>query len=266
MGTGSPGDPIQPPAAPGPVAPAPAAWPPAPVAPAPAVPVAPAPSPAAASSSRDDDGGHRGVALLLALTAVLAAIIGARSTALASNAGDDWQSALRIEVKRSTAAMSDIHLLYQSEIPSGVNVMRLRLVEAETRTAAASASGVNAVVLTEEADTAKGVLTAIEPSIELAKPDYALPNGGMDTGKRLAAMRAENADLTNLDPDVAQLQGDDLGMKASWMTLGLVPLGFAALFGALAQPFWHHRRTLLFLGGASLVAGALVAGIVEVLA
>ncbi|MEI7745193.1 MAG: hypothetical protein WCK58_15765 [Chloroflexota bacterium] len=252
-------------------APASAAWaaPAHPPAAHPAAPASPGSADATPAPERrapaDDGGGHRGVAVLLALTAILAAVIGARSTALANSASDDWQSALRTEVKRSTAAISDIHLLYQAEIPAAVNVLSFRLQETEARSAAAAATGSDAIILGEEADTAKSVLSAVEPSVELAKPEYALPGGGVDIGKRLATLRAEDPKLVALDPDAIQAEGDALGAKASWMTLGLLPLGLAALFGALAQPFGGSRRLLLGMGGMSLAGGALIAAIVEVL-
>ena len=47
------------------------------------------------------------------------------------------------------------------------------------------------------------------------------------------------------------------------MTLALLPLGFAALFGAMAQPFWRARRLLLGLGTLALGTGAAIWVLVE---
>ena len=64
------------------------------------------------------DRGYGGVAVLLAIAAVVAAIIGARASMISSVANDSWQSALRTEVKRSAAAMNDVQTLYQSDLPT----------------------------------------------------------------------------------------------------------------------------------------------------
>ena len=54
------------------------------------------------------DRGYGGVAVLLAIAAVVAAIIGASASMISGSASDSWQSALRTEVKRSAAAMNDV--------------------------------------------------------------------------------------------------------------------------------------------------------------
>ena len=49
------------------------------------------------------------------------------------------------------------------------------------------------------------------------------------------------------------------------MTLPLLPIGLAALFAALAQPFGGRRRLLLALSAGALTVGALAAVAVELL-
>jgi hypothetical protein len=258
---------IQPPAAPPPVAP-PVAPPPV-VAAAPVV-TAPAPGQAGATASPHAAGGraegesHRGVAILLGTVAVLAAIVGARSTSISSDATDAWQSALRTEVKRSTGALEDIRYVYQAEVPVAVVVMGGRLKADELRTASGTATGNLAASLAMEAAIEDGVVTAIEGSAPLVTdPAYALPGGGVDLGQRLADQRNENGDLLTLDPDAIAAEGDHLATKGSSMTLALLPLGLAALFGAMAQPFWRARRLLLSLGTLALGTGAAIWVLVE---
>ena len=278
--------PPPPPAAPPPPAPAPTApvpTNPVPTAPAPLAPRSAAPpaagqagpgGPGGPSSTgagptahaRGDGEGHRGVALLLGAVAIIAALVGARSTALSNDASDLWQSSLRTEVKRSTGALEDIRYVYGSELPVAVVVMSSRLQADEMRTAAAAVTGEAAARLALEAEVASGVATAIEGSAPLVTdPAYALPGGGVDLGQRLADQRNENADLVALDPDAIATEGDHLSTKSSSMTLALLPLGFAALFGAMAQPFWRRRRLLLAAGTAALGLGAAIALMVEVL-
>jgi len=213
------------------------------------------------------DEGHRGVAVLLGMAAILAAIVGVRATGLASDASDTWQSALRTEVKRSAAALNDIGYLYQTEVPPVVTILGTRMQEAELRAAAATETGPVADTLTREADVQASVLTAISSSYELATdPAYALPGGGVNLGLRLADLRNQTPALLALDPDTIQAAGDALGAKAASMTLPLLPIGVAALFAALAQPFAGRRRLLLAIGAAALAVGALGAVAVEVLA
>jgi hypothetical protein len=210
--------------------------------------------------------GHRGVAVLLGLAAILAAIVGVRATSLSSDASDAWQSALRTEVKRSAAALEDIRYLYQTEVPPVVTILGTRIQEAELRSAATKETGAVADTLTREADVKAGVLGAISSSYELAThPAYALPGGGVNLGLRLSDLRNQAPELVALDPDTLQAAGDALGAKAGAMTLPLLPIGLAALLAALAQPFAGRRRLLLGLGAVALALGALAAAAVEVL-
>lgn len=211
--------------------------------------------------------GHRGVAVLLGLAAILAATIGVRATALSSNATDAWQSALRTEVKRSAGVLEDVRYLYQDELPPVVTILGARTKESELRAAAAKESGATADAVTREADVQAGLLAVIAPTYEFAThPAYALPGGGVNLGLRLSDVRAQNPDLVALNPDAMQVTGDALAAKAAAMTLPLLPIGFSALFAALAQPFARRRRYLLAAGSAALAFGAVAAAAVELLA
>ena len=211
--------------------------------------------------------GHRGVAVLLGLAAILAAIVGVRATALSSDATDAWQSALRTEVKRSAGALEDVRYLYQAELPPVVTILGARAQELELRAAAAKETGATADALTREADVQAGLLAAIAPTYEFAThPAYALPGGGVNLGLRLSDVRAANPGLVALNPDTPQATGDALAAKAGAMTLPLLPIGFGALFGALVQPFAGRRRSLLAVASAALAIGAVAAVAAELLA
>jgi hypothetical protein len=223
-----------------------------------------APPPVAPPPARAEGESHRGVALLLGLVAVLAAVVGARSTALANDATDLWQTALRTEVKRSTGALEDIRYVYQAELPVALVVVGGRLKADELAAAAANAAGDVAAALAMEAEIERGVVAAIEGSAPLVTdPAYALPGGGVDLGQRLADQRAENPELLNLDPAAIAAEGDHLATKGSSMTIALLPLGFAALFGAMAQPFWRRRRLLLGAASLATFTGLSIALMVE---
>jgi hypothetical protein len=215
---------------------------------------APIPEPA------DDEGGHRGIAVLLAATAIAVAIVAAVSSGLSSQAGDAWQSAVRQDAKRAAAATVDIQLLYQTEVPQAVAVLSARLQEARLREAATSATGAVAAALATEADAQQGVADAIAGSVALVADDrYLLPGGGRHLSERLADLRAETPDVVAIDPDATMAEGDAIAARASSLTFALWPLALAATLGALAEPFRRRRRLLLALGTACLGAGVLVA-------
>jgi hypothetical protein len=211
--------------------------------------------------------GHGGVAILLTIAAVVAAIIGARVSMVSSAASDSWQSALRAEVKRSAGAMNDVSYLYQTELPVAIRILQARLVQGELQAAAATTSGPAGEALGVEADVQAGIVSGITSSSNLAsKPDYALPSGGFDLGKRLADLRAQNPELMALDPDGLEAAGDKLANKAELLTLALLPTSIGAFLGVLAQPFKRRRGLLLAAGSAALAVGAVVALGVEALA
>ncbi|MGA3057784.1 MAG: hypothetical protein ABSE70_07085 [Candidatus Limnocylindrales bacterium] len=211
--------------------------------------------------------GHGGVAILLTIAAVVAAIVGARVSMVSSAASDSWQSALRAEVKRSAGAMDDVRYLYQTELPVAIRILEARLVQGELQAAAATTTGLAGEALQVEADVQAGIASGLISSSDLAaKPDYALPSGGFDLGKRLADLRAQNPALMALDPDGLEAAGDKLAHKAELLTLALFPTSIGAFLGVLAQPFKRRRGLLLAAGSAALAAGALMALGVEALA
>jgi hypothetical protein len=139
-----------------------------------------------------------------------------------------------------------------------------RLKADELTRAAAGAQGDVAATLAMEAAIEKGVVTSIEGTSPLVTdPAYALPGGGVDLGQRLADQRAEIPDLAALDPDALAVAGDLLAAKGSSMTIALLPLGFAALFGAMAQPFWRRRRLLLGAATGAMGFGLAIALLIE---
>lgn len=211
--------------------------------------------------------GHSGVAILLTLAAVLAALIGTRVSMISKSASEDWQSALRTEVKRSAAAMEDIRYLYGSEVPIAIRILEARILQDDLRTAATTATGPAAAALKTEADIQAGIIDGLKSSSNLAaNPAYELPSGGFDLARRLADLRAQGPKLVALDPDGLQAAGDSLAHKAELLTLALLPTSIGAFLGVLAQPFKRRRALLLTAGAIAIAVGALVALGVEMLA
>ncbi len=234
----------------------PAAGPPPPEG---AAPVVPAPPPDLQPAPATPERGHIGVALLLAAVSIVAAIVGARVSFISSEGSGSWQSALRLEVKRSAGAQETVRYLYQDELPLAIDIIRGRLVLHELQSAAATQTGSTRLALEIEASLQTEILRALEPSQDLTKSTYALPSGGVDLGKRLADLRAADPAQFAIDPDASQATGDKSSEKARYMTLSLVPLGFCALLGALAQVLARQRRLLLPCGTVALAIGTVMA-------
>jgi len=208
-----------------------------------------------------------GVALLLTVAAIVAAIIGFRAAMISSSASESWQSALRSDVKRSAAAMEDVRSLYQSELPVAVRILEARIVQAEMLAEAQGQSGAARQALLLEADVQGQIITALSPSSELATtPQYSLQSGGLDLAKRLADLRAEYPDLLALNPDALETTGDRLAHQAELTMLALVPTSVAAFLGVLAQPFRRRRGILLRLGTLALAGGTAIFIAVQVMA
>jgi hypothetical protein len=215
----------------------------------------------------DDDGSsHRGVAVLLGAAAITAAVVGALAAGLSSDATDAWNSAVRSELKRATGAVEDVRFVYQAEFGQALTVISARS-QAAAYSAAAAADPTYAAAMTIAANGQLNAASAMEPSIPLvSESKYALGDGGVDLGKRLADQRAEAPDLVAINPDATQSQGDALAAKASWLLTSLLPLGACALVGTLAQALRRWRRPLLGVGTVLLGIGVVVAAAAEVLA
>jgi hypothetical protein len=204
------------------------------------------------------------VALLLAAAAVAAAIVGVRVSSIAGEASGHWQSAVRLEVKRSTSAQETVRYLYNTEVPLAITIIEERLLlQVLDQIPATKGPEYTAVAIEKSVQTE--ILKALEPSSDLTKPQYALAGGGVDLGKRLADLRAATPDDLKIDPDATGAPGDALSGKAVRMALVLVLFGFCGLIGALAQTFVSLRRRLLQAGTSVLVAGVFLAAVVEVL-
>jgi hypothetical protein len=202
------------------------------------------------------------VAVLLAVTAMAAAIVGARVSILSGDASGKWGSAVRLEVKRSAGAQESVRYLYDVEMPLAIRVMEARLILARLNALPASAGAGQAVQVEKLVQTE--ILKVFEPGSTLTQPGYALPNGGVNLGKGLADLRAENPVQLALDPEGVRAQADRMATKAFDMSLPLLLFGFCALLGALAKAFAARRLLLLRLGWGVLGLGAVLALVIEV--
>jgi hypothetical protein len=232
-----------------------------PAVPPPPAPGAPPPTPTIEQPS------DRPLAILLGAAAILAAVLGARASFLASDSSAAWQQAVRIEVKHAAAMVEDVRFVYGDEAPQAYRVLEARVRSQAFSDAADPATGQIRAVLLAEAFTHEQVAAALEPSSELARdPRYRLPDGSVDVARRLADQRASAPDLVALDPEAAQASGDRLASHALLILAAALPLGFTFLLGALARAFPRGRRSFLLAGTAALVGSLVAALAVELVA
>ncbi len=211
-----------------------------------------------AEQAPSSEGSDRGVALLIAVTAIVAALITLVAVGSSSDASGSWQSALRQEVARGAAAVEDIRYVYSVEAPGAFEVAVGEVQAQEYRAAAASAAPEVRSRLEARAQVLEMATGVIKPSIEMATAAYALPSGGYDPLKRLSEELADPARV-NRDPDGAMAAGDSAAERANRLMGSIVVVGFALLFGALAQAFRGARRVFLACGWLVLGAGLVVA-------
>lgn len=207
-----------------------------------------------------------GVAILLAASAVIAAIIAGRSAFLADGSSESWQQAVREEVKRSAAYIEDIRFVYVDEAPAAFRVTEARIRAEELRKAADKVSGQDRALLLVEAGTQANIAQGLAPGSEIAtNPKYQTKDGGFDVGRRLADNRAENPELVALDPSKAQAAGDRASRKGVRLVACAILVAVAFLMGSLAQGFARLRRGFLSAGAVFAGLGLLSAVVVEVI-
>lgn len=211
-------------------------------------------------------GVRSGVALMLAVAAVVAAALAGRASLRAESAFDAWQQAGRAEVKHGAALVEDVRFVYADEGPSALRALEARVRAEELREAARRSSGRVRATLLLEARTAEALANALEESgFDLGREAYRNPDGGLAIHRRLADVRGEDPALVALDPEAHQARGNRAGDRAVLGLAATIPVGVAFLFGALGQALPRRRRGLV-LAGWGCIAGALViAVLLEVL-
>lgn len=204
-----------------------------------------------------------GVAVLLAVAAVIVAIVGGRAALVGDNGSDTWQAAIRQDVKRSAGIVEDARFLYSEEVPQALQVEEAEIRGRELRRVSREESGTVRGILEAQSKAQKEVAEPIDNANDLAgNPRYDLAEDGVV--RRLADARAKNPDLTRLDPDTTEGRGSSLTLQSTWLISATVIVAIAFLLGALAEGFGSWRRRLLPVGFAFAGVGLLAAVVVEV--
>ncbi|HVF13857.1 MAG TPA: hypothetical protein VM942_04610 [Acidimicrobiales bacterium] len=222
-----------------------------------------APSPAEASAAEPP--ARRGVAILLALSAVVAAVIGGRVAFRSSTATSLWQQSVREETKRAAAYVEDLRYVYTSEQPVAFALSDARFRAEELKNVAPSVEGLNRIVI--ELEQAIQEYLSSGPLAEaslLFNDERYQGEHGFDVARRVADIRSENPELVALDPEKARASGNRASTHAIRLMATTIIVAIAFMFGSLAQGFPKRRQALLTVGTVMLALGAVSATVVEV--
>ncbi|MFG3438423.1 hypothetical protein ACGF0J_14360 [Nonomuraea sp. NPDC047897] len=178
--------------------------------------------------------------LVIALLTALPVLAGAL---LSSQASDDWQQALRDDIKRSAAALEDIRFVYTDEARPA-----FRIAMGEVRAEELRLEGAGAAARFEagaEAQTAAQLRFAERGKGTLVDGNrYQAPDHSFDLPRRLADIRARHPGLVRLDPDAAQRAGDETGGRAFLLSCLVFPLvaGYLLLQVRIVRRRTQRRR------------------------
>lgn len=216
--------------------------------------------PVPADHPHHEEKGSRAVALLLAIAAVVAAIITARASLIASDAGDAWQASVSEEQRRGAMLLENVRYTFGTEGEVALMIASADVRAQEFRAEAARRSPEIAMALLAEADVQQQVLDSTRSASEVASdPRYALPSGGYDLELRLADSRQELGDDLSIDPATSIAAGDAASDRAIRLTAATLGVGLAFLLGALAQALRRPRRLLLLAGWLAVLVTVAVA-------
>lgn len=223
------------------------------------------PPPVSPAGPTPDPPARRGVAILLASTAIVAAIIGGRVAFRSFTATSLWQQSVREETKQAAAYVETLRFVYTSEAPAAFALSEARFRAEELAKVAPTLSGIDqSVVQLEQAlqeSLSSGPVAAASP---LFSDERYRSEVGFDIGRRLADARNEYADLLTVDPEKTRAAGKRASDHAVRLLATTIVVAMAFLSGSLAQGFPRRRQTFLSAGTVLFALGVVSATVVEV--
>lgn len=208
---------------------------------------------------------RRGVAILLALSALAAAVIGGRVAFRSFAATSLWQQSVREQTRQAAAYVETLRYAYTSEAPVAFALTEARFRSEELGKVAEGLTGLDRQVVELEQALqeylSSGQLAAASPLFNDEK--YRSPQG-FDIARRLADLRAEHPDLLTVDPERTRRAGDRASTHAVRLLATTIVVAVAFMLGSLAQGFPRRRRRLLSAGSVVLALGIASAAVVEV--
>lgn len=204
------------------------------------------------------------VAILLALAATVAAVLGARAAVVSSAASGAWQTAVREEVKRSAALVEDVRYVYAVEAAVALRAAASAVEADELLQTADSLNGAEKAAAEAEAFVHQTSADVLAGAFHLTIDPKYRAGDGYDIAARLADIRNEHPELVALDPEATM----DKGSEDSWhgwrLVAATIPAAVAFLCGSLAQGFPRFRSLLTVAGFVFLAIAASAAVLVEV--
>jgi hypothetical protein len=204
------------------------------------------------------------VAILLALAATVAAVLGARAAVVSSAASETWQTAVREEVKRSAALVEDVRYVYAVEAAVALRAAAAAVEADELRQSADSLGDAEKTAAESEAFIRQTSADALAGAFDLTKDSRYHVGDGYDVAARLADIRNEHPDLVALDPDATMDKGSEDSRHGWSLVAATIPAAIAFLCGSLAQGFPRYRSPLLVAGFTFLVLAVAAGVLVEV--
>lgn len=208
------------------------------------------------------------IAILLAAAAVTTALVGARTANLAGSAGGEWESAVRVEVKRAAARTTAEIFVYGSTVLD-VTSYQESLIRSQEY-AAAFDSLDELVALTTPEFEALSILAQLHGeearSLEevVARDERYFVGGelggGFDLQRKLADQRGEDLSAIEM-PAAIRAEGDDLSKRGVAEALVGVLAAVAFLLGSVANAL-GRGRLLAWWAGAAVLAVAVGAAVV----
>ena len=208
---------------------------------------------------------RRGVAILLAGAALVAAVIGGRVAFRSFTATSLWQQSVREETKRAAAYVETLRYVYTSEQPLAFALAGARFRSEELAKVLPTLSGTDrsAVELEQVLQDYLSSGQLAEASPLFNDPKYRTDRG-FDITRRLADQLNENPDLLAIDPERTRAAGNKASTHAIRLMATTIVVAFAFMFGTLAQGFPRRRQAFLTVGTVLLALGTASAAVVEV--
>jgi FlaG/FlaF family flagellin (archaellin) len=204
------------------------------------------------------------VAILLALAATVAAVLGARAAVVSSAASEVWQTAVREEVKRSAALVEDVRYVYADEAAVALRAAAAAVEADELRRSAASLGEPEKTVAESEASVRQTSADTLAGAFDLTKDPRYRAGDGYDVAARLADVRNQHPELVTLDPDATMDTGSEDSRHGWRLVAAAILAAVAFLCGSLAQGFPLYRLPLTVAGFAFVALAAATAVLVEV--
>lgn len=207
--------------------------------------------PAAATEAQDTR-----VAVVLAVAAIVAAALAAWATLLAGAAGDDWQRAIRGELRVTANVVNDTITAYD-QVPLAQTAIEHRFAAEELarRGAGKARATLPAVFLTWYFENGERQLTSNEAP-------WVRADGSFDVKGRVADMRSHEND--GVLPTVSRREADANAHRAWLVGLAILPAALGFFVAATARAFPRVRRSALVSALALVfvaMALALIAGL-----